>query len=91
VSTVKNRSRGSLKIHLSQGKVLRLGPGKEGQISVRDEERESVKKLIEAGELELVEHGKSKSKTSFGDGAIPGRGSSGPGHQAGKVSKQGDR
>ena len=55
MKTVVNKSRRPLKIRLSRGRVLHLGPGKEGQIVTHDAERESIKKLVEAGELEIFD------------------------------------
>ena len=57
MKTVLNRSRRPLKIHLSRGRVLHLNPGKEGQIAAQDSDRESVKKLVEAGDLEILGEG----------------------------------
>ena len=51
MKTIVNKTRRSLKIKLAQGRVLRLGPAKEGQIATHDAERESVQKMIEAGEV----------------------------------------
>ncbi len=46
MKTIINKTGRPLKITLSQGRVLRLGPRKEGQIATPDAERESVKKMI---------------------------------------------
>lgn len=89
MKTIVNKTRRPLKIKLSQGRVLRLGPSKEGQISTQDAERESVKQIVEAGEIEIL------------DDASPGasRGSKGPAgmaksqdhHRQFSGSKRGDR
>ena len=52
---IVNKTRRPLKIKLAQGRVLRLGPAKEGQIATHDAERESVQKMIEAGEVEVFD------------------------------------
>ena len=57
MKSILNKARKPLKIHLSRGRVLHLGPGKEGQIATQDAERESFKKLVEAGEVEIVGEG----------------------------------
>lgn len=57
MKTILNTSNRPLKIKLSRGKTLRLGPGKEGQIATQDGERETVKKMIEAGEIQVVSEG----------------------------------
>ena len=76
MKTILNKTRRPLKIKLSQGRVLRLGPSKEGQIATPDAERESVQGMVEAGEVEII------------DDASPGagRGSKGP---AGIAQSQG--
>ena len=45
---IVNKTGRPLKIKLSQGRVLRLGPRKEGQIATHDAERESVQTSVEA-------------------------------------------
>lgn len=55
MKTIVNKTRRPLKITLSQGRVLRLGPSKEGQISTQDSERESVKRIVEAGDIEILD------------------------------------
>jgi len=54
---VINKAHRPLKIRLSRGKTLHLGPLKEGQIAAGDVERDSVKKLVESGDLFRVENG----------------------------------
>jgi hypothetical protein len=67
MKTILNKTNGPLKIRLSRGKTLRIGPGKEGQIATLDGERESVKKLIEAGNIEVVSEGTQVGAGSKGD------------------------
>ena len=57
MKSIINKARKPLKISLSRGRALHLGPGKEGQISTQDADRESFKKLIEAGDVEIVGEG----------------------------------
>ena len=52
--TIVNKTHRPLKIHLPQGKVLHLGPHKEGQIAPHALDSAGVKKLIEAGDIELL-------------------------------------
>jgi len=89
MKTIVNKTRRPLKIELSQGRVLRLGPAKEGQITTHDAERESLKRIVEAGDVEIIDDGSPGA----------GRGSKGPagmaksqGHQRQfSGSKRGDR
>ena len=55
MKTIVNKTRRPLKIKLSQGRVLRLGPAKEGQIATHDAERESMRKLVEAKEVDIFD------------------------------------
>ncbi|MAM84876.1 MAG: hypothetical protein CL489_02515 [Acidobacteria bacterium] len=55
MKTIVNKIGRPLKVRLSQGRFLRLGPKKTGQIATRDAEREPVKKLVKAGEVEVFD------------------------------------
>ena len=57
MKSIRNKTRRPLKVHLSQGKVLHLGPGKDGQISTQDMERRGVERLISEGAIEVVGEG----------------------------------
>ena len=89
MKTIVNKTRLPLKIKLSQGRVLRLGPSKEGQISTSDADRESVQRMVGAGEVEIIDDGSSGA----------GRGNKGPSgmaqsqghHRQFSGSKRGDR
>ena len=90
MKTIVNKTHRPLKIHLSQGRVLHLGPGKEGRIVTQDAERGSVQKLVEAGEVELFDPGEGP-----GGPRVGGSGGVSPdshGHAlATGVKKRGDR
>lgn len=55
--TIVNKTNRPLKIHLPQGKVLHLGPRKEGQIAPHALESAGVKRLVDAGDLEVLSDG----------------------------------
>jgi hypothetical protein len=78
MKTIANKTRRPLKIKLSQGRVLRLGPFKDGQIATPDADRESIRRMVEAGEIEII------------DDASPGAGRGIQG-QAGMTQSQGHR
>ena len=89
MKTIIDKTRRPLKIKLSQGRVLRLGPSKEGQIATQDAERESVQRIIQAGEVEVFDNSSS-------DTGAAGKGKSGTGQSQGfhrqfSGSKRGDR
>lgn len=52
---IVNKTTRPLKVHLSQGKVLHLGPRKEGKISVHDVDRKSVQEMVKAGDVDLFD------------------------------------
>ncbi len=52
--TILNQTPRFLRITLSRGKVLRLGPHKEGQVSTQNVECESVTQLVADGTLKIM-------------------------------------
>jgi hypothetical protein len=57
MTTILNQTSRFLRISLARGKVLRLGPHKEGQIATPDAERESIKALVADGSLKIMTGG----------------------------------
>ena len=57
MTTILNQTSRFLRISLARGKVLRLGPHKEGQIATPDAERESIKALVADGSLKIMSGG----------------------------------
>lgn len=89
MKTVRNKTHRPLKVHLSRGKTLHLGPLKEGQISVHDVEAVGVQRLVEAGELEIVGEG---SQAVEGPSPSAGTHADTHGHHPNTaVPKRGDR
>lgn len=89
MKSVLNKTHRPLRVHLAGGKVLHLGPGKEGQISDHDEDHPGVVKLIEAKELEIVADGAGQGGAHGGGGAVHAETH---GHHPGTSSRQrGDR
>jgi len=64
MKTIRNKTRRPLKVHLAHGKVLHLGPGKEGQISTHDIDRVGVQHLITEGEIEVLGEGESAAPSA---------------------------
>ena len=86
---IVNKTNRPLKIKLSQGRVLRLGPAKEGQIATQDAERESVKKSVEANEVEIFDEvTRAGARTGAGSGS---RSNPQAAHRQFSVTKRGDR
>ncbi len=90
MKTIVNKTRRPLKIKLAQGRVLRLGPAKEGQIATHDAERESVQKMIEAGEVEVFDD-VSRSGLRARSGPSGGHRGSQRAHRQFSGPKHGDR
>jgi hypothetical protein len=55
--TIRNATPSFLRVKLPGGKLLRLGPGKTGQIADGAQETEGVRSLVEAGQIEIVGEG----------------------------------
>ena len=86
---IVNKTRRPLQVKLARGRVLRLGPAKEGQITTQDAERESVKKQIDAGEIEIFDS--AAQSGSQARGAAAGRAESSSEHRRFSGAKSGDR
>ena len=87
--TVSNKTQRPLSVPLPGGKTLHLGPGKTGQISAKAVENPHLKKLVDAGEIEVVERGSSAHRRTRG--GKRGR-TSMHGHTSGSgIRRSGDR
>lgn len=53
MKTIHNKTHKPIRIHLHGGKVLHLAPTKSGQIADEAVVEPSVRKLVEAGEIEI--------------------------------------
>jgi hypothetical protein len=87
--TVRNKSPKPLRVRLSRGKTLHLGPLKEGQISAHDVEAEGVTRLVEAGELEILGEGQQSPGAAAPSAA--GHADTHGHHPGTSVPKRGDR
>ena len=68
--TLLNQTSGFLRITLSRGKVLRLGPRKEGQISSNDAELDSIKRLLTDGAIKVMGVGPQASSSAAANPAL---------------------
>jgi hypothetical protein len=64
MKTVTNKTQRPVSVPLPRGKTLHLGPGKTGQISSEAAGHAGLKKLVDAGTLELLEEGARAAKES---------------------------
>ena len=86
---VSNKTQRPLSVPLPGGKTLHLGPGKTGQISAKAVEDPRLKKLVDAGEIEIV--GEDPRLTA-GPGGGQRRRTSMHGHTSGSgIRRSGDR
>ena len=89
MKTVTNKTTAPLKIPLPRGKSLRLGPKKSGQIQNDATEHPQLKKLVEAGKIEIFEDsvGNSGSGTTGSAAHDVNRGHA----RSGATQRKGDR
>lgn len=89
MKTVRNTTHRPLRVHLSRGKTLHLGPLKEGQINAHDVDAAGVKRLVEAGELEIL--GEGAQAPEAGPAAAAAHADTHGHHPDTSVPKRGDR
>jgi len=85
MKTVVNKSQAPVKVPLPRGKSLRLGPKKEGQIRDEAAEHPGLKKLVDAGTIEIFDGGSQQQSStgSSGAGHVTSRGHGGSGARQG--------
>ena len=88
MTTIANKTPRAIAVPLPRGKRLHLGPGKTGQIAAHDSEHPPFKKLVEAGEIEIVDDGREAISAGAG-----GKGARHfmPGHGSNVIRRGGDR
>ncbi len=89
MAAVTNKTGKPLSIPLPRGKTLHLGPRKSGQISAHDIDHPGLKKLVDAGAIEIL--AEDSGSTGGEGGGTHGRGPI-PAHTAGRGGRRsGDR
>jgi hypothetical protein len=87
VKGIENKTRKPLSVPLPRGKTLHLGPGKTGQISSEAADHPQLKKLIDAGEIELFDDGPAATggaaQGKTGRASFHGSGPGGGGRRSG--------
>lgn len=61
MNTIKNLARRPLRVPLPRGKTLHLNPARTGQVTDEALEHPPFKKLVDAGEIEVLGHGEVAS------------------------------
>ena len=85
-----NKTRMPLKIPLPRGKSLHLGPGRTGQLRDDAAAHPGIKKLVEAGSIEIFDGGKTDTGGATGTASAPHTVSRGFA-KSGAKSRGGDR
>ena len=89
IQTVLNKTHKAIRVPLKGGKTLFLAPSGRGQVHDDAVERPSFKKLVEAGEIEVLGAG---DQTLTGSDSMPRVQGSSQGHPPAKIVKpKGDR
>ena len=87
MKTISNKTPKPISVPLPRGKKLHPGPGKTGQIASNASEHPPLKKLIDAGQIEIVAEGPEQAEAAGGGNAgrswMPGHGSSSVGRRGG--------
>ena len=86
--TVTNKTPRPLTVPLPRGKKLHLGPLKSGQITTEAADHAAIKKLVEAGEIEISDE--QTGSSGAGGRGPAGRGAAGHAH-GGSNRRSGDR
>lgn len=85
--TITNKTQRPVSVPLPRGKTLHLGPGKNGHISSKDVEYPQLKKMIDAGEIEVLGEGQEAVDGASGGkqrrGSMHGFGAGGGGRRSG--------
>jgi len=89
MKNITNKTHKPLKISLEGGKALHLGPLKTGQISDKAAELPAVRKLVKAGDVELLDEGAAHAVG--GQGTPAGHASTHGHHPTSVVRPKGDR
>src|SRR5256885_13210375 len=85
MAAVTNKTGKPLSIPLPRGKTLHLGPRKSGQISAHDIDHPGLKKLVDAGAIEIL--AEDSGSTGAEGGGTHGRGPI-PAHTAGRGGRR---
>ena len=68
---VTNKTKRPLRVPLPGGKKLHLGPGRTGQISPKAVDHPPLRKLVEAGEIEIADGGRDPGSGNGGTNKGP--------------------
>jgi hypothetical protein len=72
MKTIKNKTKKPLRVPLPRGKTVHLGPAKSGQITTEAAEYPGLKKMVEAGEIEIVDENAAAPEGGSDDPAAHG-------------------
>ena len=89
MKTVTNKTNAPIQVPLPRNKLLRLGPGRSGQVSDAGAETPTLVKMIEAGLIQVSDAGGATDRASGRGGAFGRAGRFGGGRSIGR--RGGDR
>ena len=71
MKSIRNRTERPLRVPLPRGKVLHLGPRQTGHVSSHDVGHPPLKKMVEAGQLEIRDEAGNEAIPETGRGRHP--------------------
>ncbi|PYT07865.1 MAG: hypothetical protein DMF49_06880 [Acidobacteria bacterium] len=71
MKTIVNKTRKPMRIGLPGGKTLHLGPARTGQISDEASQAPGIRRLVEAGEIEIVGEESHPQSGAGTQGVVP--------------------
>jgi len=86
---VENKTKKPLRVPLPGGKKLHLGPSASGEINAKAIDHPPLQKLVEAGEIEIIDGGGRNKGTGSGNTGI--KGAHGRSSGGGTMRHTGDR
>jgi len=72
LKTLRNRTQKPIRVPLPGGKVLHLGPAKTGQVADDAVDRPALRKLLDAGDVEIVGGSGQAAAGSSESSPVPG-------------------
>jgi hypothetical protein len=89
MKSIRNKTQAPLVVPLPRGKKLHLGPGKSGEIAIEAASHPPLLKLVEAGQVELLDSAAAHTGHASDAAKVPGA-TSGHTHSA-QPYRSGDR
>ncbi len=72
MATIRNNTKKPLKVPLPGGKLLRLSPGKSGEVTAKAVDHPPLKALVDSGDLTVVEEGRGRGQLGGANTGLSG-------------------